>query len=166
MHFILTIYRILFAFFCTAKKPVLRFGRCCAQKCRSLFAFGICQKKNPPFEYSVQRGKRFPCSSGHVAVLNPRFCRKAFYDNGLLFCFLPLRRRVFRRNRHILNWNQFLTKLTGVFVPPNSPPQMGAWTKPGLLFLRQLDLLANFRVLVRFSAPCRTTLACCGLTNP
>ena len=124
MHFILTIYRILFAFFCVTKKPFFRFGRCCAQKCRSFFAFGICQKKNPTFEYSVQPGKRFPCSSGHVAILSPRFCRNLFYNNDLLFCFLLLRRRVFRRNRHILNWNQFLTMLTEAFVPSYSPPKM------------------------------------------
>ena len=125
MHLILTIIRILFVFFCTTKKPVWAFGRFCAQKCRLLFAFGICQKKNPPFEYSAQRGKRFPCSSGHVAILNPRFCRNSFYDNDLLFYFLPFRRRVFRRNRHILHWNQFLTMLAEAFVPPYSPPQKG-----------------------------------------
>jgi len=125
MHLTLVIYRILFVFFCTTKKPFLRFGRCCAQKCCSFFVFGICQKKNPLFEYSVQQEKRFPCSFGHVAFLNPRFYRNSFYENGLPFCFLPLRRRVFRRNHHILNWNQFLMKLTGAFVPPNSPPQMG-----------------------------------------
>jgi hypothetical protein len=125
MHFIFTIFRILFAFFCSAKKPLLGFGRCCAQKCRLLFAFGICQKKNPPFEYSVQPGKPFPCSFGHVAFLNPKFCRNSFYDNDLLFCFLPFKGRVFRRNRHILNWNQFLTILAEAFAPPYSPPQKG-----------------------------------------